>query len=277
MTLKNNRVPLFYYIKVCASLQSHRWIQTRVTVRKRSIRIKIGHFLSHVTLKFDGWPRKTIGHLSYAASSFVHLFIAIGEFKLELQSGNAQFRSKLIFCPCDLEIWWMTLKNNRAPLYAVSSFVHHFIPIGEFKLELQSGNTQFVSNLTIFFSRVTLKFDGWPWKNNRAPFLYYIKLCIISNPSVKSNLSYSTETPNSGQNRQFFVPRDLEIWRMTLRNNRVPLLYYIKLRSSFHSHWWIQTGATVRKCPIWVKFNNLFSHVTLQFLRMTLETIGHLL
>ena len=46
-------------------------------------------FLSRVTLKFDRWPWKTIGHLTYARSSFVHNFIAIGEFKLELQSGNA--------------------------------------------------------------------------------------------------------------------------------------------------------------------------------------------
>ena len=33
---------------------------------------------------------KTIGHLSYATSSFLHHFIVIGEFKLELQSGIAQ-------------------------------------------------------------------------------------------------------------------------------------------------------------------------------------------
>ena len=29
---------------------------------------------------------------------------------------------------------------------------------------LQSGNAQFGSKSTILFSRVTLKFDGWPWK-----------------------------------------------------------------------------------------------------------------
>ena len=64
-------------------------------------------------LKFDGWPSKTIGHLFYATSSFVHHFVAICVFKLELQSGNAQ-----------------------------------------------SG-----SNSTIFRAvRVTLKFDVWPWK-----------------------------------------------------------------------------------------------------------------
>ena len=63
----------------------------RPIVRKRPIWVKIGDVLSCVTLKFDGWPWKTIGHLSFAVSSFVQHFIAIGEFKLELLSGNAQF------------------------------------------------------------------------------------------------------------------------------------------------------------------------------------------
>ena len=52
--------------------------------------IKIVNFSARVTVKFDGWPCKTIGHLFYATSSFVHLFVPIGEFKLKLQSGNAQ-------------------------------------------------------------------------------------------------------------------------------------------------------------------------------------------
>ena len=86
MTLKNNRSPLMYYIKLCASFQSHGWIQSGATVRNFSIRVEIVNFLSRVTLKFDGWPWKTIGHLSYDASSFVNHFITVGEFKLELQS-----------------------------------------------------------------------------------------------------------------------------------------------------------------------------------------------
>ena len=65
----------------------------RPIVRKRPIWVKIGDVLSRVTLKSDGWPWKTIGHLSFAFSSFVQHFIAIGEFKLELLSGNAQFGS----------------------------------------------------------------------------------------------------------------------------------------------------------------------------------------
>ena len=100
MALENNRAPLLYYIKLCASFQIHRWIETEVTVRKHSIRVKIGDFLSCVTLKFDGWPLKTIGHLLYTTLSVVHHFKSIGEFKLELQFGNTQFGSKwAIFCP----------------------------------------------------------------------------------------------------------------------------------------------------------------------------------
>ena len=90
MTLKNNRAPLLCYFKLYASFRSHRWIQAGVTVRKRPIWVKIDDFLSCVTLQFDIWPWKTIGHLFYTNTSFVHHFVAIGEFKLELQSGNAQ-------------------------------------------------------------------------------------------------------------------------------------------------------------------------------------------
>ena len=91
MTPKNNRAPLLHYIKLCASFQIHQWIPTGVTVRKHSVWVKIDDFLSHVTLKFDGWSWKTIGHLFNTTASFLHHFISIDEFKLELQSGSAQF------------------------------------------------------------------------------------------------------------------------------------------------------------------------------------------
>ena len=97
MTSKNIRTPLQYYIKLCVSFQIHRWIQTEVTLRKHSIRVEIGDFLSLVTSKFDGWTWKMIGHLFYTTSSFVHHFKSIGEWKLKLQCGNAQFGSNSIF------------------------------------------------------------------------------------------------------------------------------------------------------------------------------------
>ena len=116
-----------------------------------------------MTLKFDGWPWKTIGHLFYSTSSFVHHFIAIGDFKLEIQSGNAQSGSKFLE-PCDLQMWRMTLKNNRAPLLCCFklyvSFRNHWW--------IQTGVTVRKRPIWVkfhgFFSRVTLQFDVWPWK-----------------------------------------------------------------------------------------------------------------
>ena len=86
---KNIGSPLLCYFKLFASFRGHWWIQTGVTVRKRLSWVKIDDIFSRVTLKFDVWPWKTIGHLFDATSSFGQHFLAIGEFKLGLQSGNA--------------------------------------------------------------------------------------------------------------------------------------------------------------------------------------------
>ena len=146
MTLKNNRAPLLCHFSLWASLVGHRWIETGVTVWKFSIQVKITEFLACVTSKFDEWPKKTIGHLFYATSSFVHYFIASLELKLAIQSGNAYFEIKLsIFGPCNLEIRQVISKNNRAPLLCPFKFEHYFITICKFKLKLQSRNAHFRS------------------------------------------------------------------------------------------------------------------------------------
>ena len=139
--------------------QIHWWIQTGVTVRKCSIRVKIGDFLSRVNLKFDGWPWKIIGHLFYTTLSFVRHFKAIGIFKLELQSGNAQFGSKLtiFFVPGDFENWRMTLKNNRAPLIYYVKLCASFLIHWRVKLELQPGKLKLGKNWFFFC-------PAWPWK-----------------------------------------------------------------------------------------------------------------
>ena len=158
ITLKNNRAPLLCYFKLYASFCSHRWIQAGVTVRKRPIWVKIDDFFIRVTLQFDIWPSKTIGHLFYATSSFVHHFVAIGDLKLELQSGNAQFgsNSTIFFSRVTLKFDGWPWKTIGHLFYATSSFVHHFVAICVFKLELQSGNAQSGSNSTIFRA-------VWPW------------------------------------------------------------------------------------------------------------------
>ena len=200
MTSKNNRAPFLCYFKFFASFQSHRWILTGITVRKCSIRVKIGNFLSRVTLKFEGWPWKTIGHVCHPNSSFVHHFKAIDEFKLELQSGNAHSgQNRWCFVPCDLGIWRMTLKNNGAPLLWQCKLCASFR-------------------------------DHW-W--------------IQTGVTVRKH-------PNWVNIDDFFELHDLEIWRMTSKNNRAPLQSNIKVCASFHHHMSIQTGVTVRKRLNWV-------------------------
>ena len=93
---------------------------------------------------------------------------------------------------------------------------------------------------------------------------------LILKLSVNSNLSYSPEMLDSGQNREFFVLCDLKIWRMTLKNNRAPLLRCFKLCASFHIHKWILAGVTVRKRSIWVKLD-VFFPCDLKIWQMTLK------
>ena len=168
-----------------------------------------------MTSKFYVWPRKIIGHLFYTTSSFVHHFNSIGEFKLKLQSGNAQFRWKL----------------------------------------------------AIFVSRVTLKFDGWPWKT----ILYCIKLCA----SFQSHGSIQAGVTVRKRSIRVKIGHFCPVWPSNLmnhiKNNRAPLLYYIKLRASFQSHGSIQTGVTVRKRSIRVKIGNFFVPCDLEIWWMTFK------
>ena len=118
---------------------------------------KLVIFLSPVTSKCDGWPWKTIGNIFFATSSFVLHFIAIYQFKMELQSRNGEFGSKsAIICP----VWPWDLTDDLGKkghlFYATPSFVYHFIAICEIKVKLQSGNTKFGSKSAIFC-------PAWPW------------------------------------------------------------------------------------------------------------------
>ena len=142
------------------------------------------------------------------------------------------------------------------------SFVNHIKSIGKFK--------------HIFLT-------VWPWnlmddleKQKGISSILCQALCIISNPSVYSNWSYSPERLSLVKIGDFFVPLYLEIKWITLKNNRASLLYYIKLCASFQSHEWIQSQVAVRKCPIWVQIDKFLPHVTLKFAGWLSKTKGHL-
>ena len=148
MTSENNKAHLLYQVKLCASFQ------TGVTVWIYSIKVKISICLSHVTLKFDRWPWKTIRHLFYTTLGSVHHFKAMGEFKLELQSRNSQFDFFLYRVTLQFNGW--PRKTIRHIFYTTLSTVHHFKACSEFKLELESASTQFGWKATIFC-------PVWPW------------------------------------------------------------------------------------------------------------------
>ena len=102
-------------------------------------------------------------------------------------------------------------------------------------------------------------------KNNRAPLLYYVKLCAPFHRHQWIQTGITVRKHSNWINANF-VPRDLGIfWRMTLKNNRAPLLCCFKLCASFHSYHCIQTEVTVQKRTIWVKIDDFFSRVTLKF------------
>ena len=99
-------------------------------------------------------------------------------------------------------------------------------------------------------------------QNNKTPLLYYIKLGAslqihrwIQTVVIGRKCSVRVKIGD------FFVPHDIEIRWRTLKNNRAPFLLYIALCAAFQSHWFIQTGVTVRSsqfgsklvifCPAW--------------------------
>ena len=96
----------------------------------------------------------------------------------------------------------MTSKFDRCPqiiighlVYTTSSFVHHFKSIGELQLKLQSGNPQFGSKFAIFLSRMTLKFDGWPWKT--IGHLFYTTLSSVHHFKIMGEFELQLQSENS--------------------------------------------------------------------------------
>ena len=169
----------------------------------------------------------------------------------------------------------MTSTNNRTLLqYYVklcTSFqIHRWIQTG-FTVRKRPIWVKIEDNL----SRMTLKFDRWLWNTISHPF--YTTLSSVHYFKAMGEIELEVQSGNGqfGSTSETFVPYDLEIWLMTLKNNRAPLLCCFKLCASFRSHWWIQTGVIVRKCPIWIKINDFFSRVTLKFNGWPWKSVGH--
>ena len=84
----------------------------------------------------------------------------------------------------------------------------------------------------------------------------------IFNPSEKQGNSAgfdSCDWPSNLTQIRFKSSIYQPVWPWNLmddpQNIRASLLCYFKFFASFRSHWWIQTGVTVRKRLIWVKID----------------------
>ena len=145
MTFKNNRAPLLSTIKLYATFHHHMWIQTGVTVRKR-----LSWVVTSVTLTFDLWP------WPFAWTSLLSLVIIPENFMMirwwehsqkgvtdRRTDGQTDGRTDRRTDWTIHRAAWSQLKTIGHLFYATSSFMHHSVAIGEFKLELESGNGQF--------------------------------------------------------------------------------------------------------------------------------------
>ena len=157
-------------------------------------RVKINNFLPPppVTSKFNGWTWKAMGLIFSTTLSCVHHFKAMGEFKLELQSWNAQFGSKSAICcplwPCnlmdDLEKQRSTSSRSCKALCIISK------PSMNSGWSYRPGRTDLGQNRRLFLSSVTMRFNGWPWKT--IGHLFYTMLSFVHH--LKSTNEFKLES-----------------------------------------------------------------------------------
>ena len=176
-------------------------------------------FLGLCDLEIWWITSKTTGHLFYTnyciklfASFHIHWWIQTGV----TVSENVKFVSKwTIFVPCDLDIWWMTLKNNKAP----SPDLFHVLYIISYPLVNSNRSycpeTPNVGPNRRFLSYVTLKFDRWQWKTIVHLF-YATSICVhhfVAICEIKLEL-WSRKSQN--WDKICLDLCDLHLWPLTL-------------------------------------------------------------
>ena len=143
-------------------------------------------------------------------------------------------QNRLFFEPRDLEIWHMILKNNRA------SFHHMWIQIGEplhhhrdpVHVSNSSGRMDAARNvlLRLWYRHLSARENVWTLHTG-----------TINGNDISTK--FSSLAPEVVKLQTFLSlasPEDV---------------YGDKFRCS---HWWVQTGVTVRKRQIWVKIDDFF-------------------
>ena len=104
--------------------------------------------------------------------SCIYVFMVLCFWKIIAMESDTVWKRSIwvkisdFFFSCDLENWWMTLKNDRA----MSSSVHYF-----------PSHQWIQTYVTVRKHSIWVKIDLKIWQmtleNNRAPLLCYFKLC----------------------------------------------------------------------------------------------------
>ena len=144
-------------------------------------------------------------------------------------------KNRRFFVTCDLEIWWMALKSSRPMLLCYiklcASFRSHrliqtWVTVRKHSIRVQIGK--------FFLSRVTLKFDGWPWKNNRTSFLCHFKLCVWFHRHIWIQTGVSVWKRLNWVLTSVTLTFDLSPWPFA----RTSLLSMVIIPENFMMIWW---------------------------------------
>ena len=103
----------------------------------------------------------------------------------------------------DLEITWMTSKNNRAPLLGNIKLCALFPSHPWFPTRVKIRKRSIQVKIVDFLSAVTLKFERWPWKIGH---LFYASSNFVRHLIAIGPIkwSYGPDMPNSGLKHCFF-------------------------------------------------------------------------
>ena len=197
-----------------------------------------------MTLKFDGWPWKTIGHLFFAVSSFVQHFIRV--------RSNRLLQNSLTFpwhLPDSIHIS-LTKRNNKS---VNDRFYRAFLKISDpwQKWWCQQNNVKSIFEKVLIWENLCLDLANWSiymvtGESCCLKWSFSLTLCEIP-------WHFSSILPN--------VKISLTLYKIPWQFPDLEKFYFSltfpwRLWTLFHSHRWIQTGVTVLKRPIWVKFDN---------------------
>ena len=222
---------------------------------------KIVNYSACLPFKFSEWPRKTIGHLFYAMSSFVHYFKAINKFQLELQLETPNLgQIGDLLCP----VWPWIFMDDLEKYYGTPSMLLQACVSFYGHRSIHTGVT--VRRKHSIWGKIGDCFcPVWPWNlmddlhKNMAPLPCCSKLFV----SFHSHRWIHTGV--TVRKHSIWVKISDLLSCVTWKFDRWPWktighLFFTtpSFMHQFRSHWWIQTGVTVRKRPNWVEINDLF-------------------